>query len=63
MTVALHKLFRAGVLLNDEVLRCLSPYLTEHINRFGDYRLDLTRQPPQLDFSLPIIAMGANGGG
>jgi len=28
MTVALHKLFRAGVLLNDEILRCLSPYLT-----------------------------------
>lgn len=61
MTVALHKLVRAGVWLNDEVLRCLSPYLTEHINRFGAYRLDMTRQPPQLDFSLLIILLGANG--
>jgi hypothetical protein len=26
------------------------PYLTEHIDRFGDYILNLDRKPPQPDY-------------
>ena len=35
-------------------LACVSPYLTEHINRFGDYVLNMNRKPPRpaYEFSL-----------
>ena len=53
-----------GVELADEALAALSPYHTEHINRFGQYALDLERPPIPLPFSLtpPAIAAGAEVG-
>jgi len=39
--------------VTDEALAGLSPYLTEHINRFGDYILDLSQPPTPLPFALP----------
>jgi hypothetical protein len=33
---------------------CRSPYLTEHINRFGDNTLNLGRKPPQPDYGCTI---------
>ena len=42
-----------GDAITDEALAGLSPYLTEHINRFGDYVLDLTRPPEPLPFIIP----------
>ena len=30
----------------------LSPYLTQHINRFGCYGLDLEKRPPDLIYDL-----------
>jgi hypothetical protein len=42
-----------GDAITDEALAGLSPYLTEHINRFGDYVLDLTRPPEPLLFVMP----------
>ena len=38
-----------------DTLARLSPYLTGHVNRFGEYRLDLNRQPPPIDYQLPIL--------
>jgi hypothetical protein len=32
----------------------LSPCQTEHINRFGNYVLDLSQPPAPLPFALPI---------
>lgn len=40
--------------LSDEALASLSPYQTEHINRFGNYVLDLSQPPAPLPFVLPI---------
>jgi hypothetical protein len=38
----------------ETALARISPYLTEHINRFGDYVLNMDRKPPQpaYDFKL-----------
>jgi hypothetical protein len=35
----------------------LSPYLTGHLNRFGEYRFDVNRQPPPIDYRLPILGL------
>ncbi len=39
--------------ISREALAGLSPYQTEHINRFGDYVLDLNQPPAPLPFALP----------
>jgi hypothetical protein len=39
--------------VSDEALAGLSPYQTEHVNRFGDYVLDLSQPPAPLPFALP----------
>ena len=31
----------------EDAIAAISPYLTEHINRFGDYTLNLARKLPQ----------------
>jgi hypothetical protein len=40
--------------LEAEALAELSPYLTQHVNRFGLYHLDLERQPQALNYDVPI---------
>ena len=52
MTFALHSLQQTGHPLAPDVLSALSPYGTAHVNRFGRYELDLTRQPPPVDYAL-----------
>jgi TnpA family transposase len=44
-----------GEAITDEALSGLSPYLTEHINRFGDYVLDLSQPPDPLPFAIPPL--------
>ena len=48
MTNVLATLRHEGVEVTPEVVRCLSPYLTEHLKRFGQYVLDITVQPEPL---------------
>jgi hypothetical protein len=55
MTQALHDLSRVGQSIEAETLRRLSPYLTEHINRFGDYLVDIERKPPAVNYHLDIL--------
>src|SRR5712692_11719438 len=45
MTKVLVTLQHEGVEVTPEVVKRLSPYLTEHLKRFGQYRLDITVQP------------------
>ena len=36
----------------------LNLYLTGHLlNRFGEYRFDVSRQPPPIDYRLPILGL------
>ena len=45
-TRVLQQLLAEGVHFTDETIACLSPYLTEHVNRFGAYALNLRRDVP-----------------
>jgi TnpA family transposase len=46
-TRLVQKLEQRGEPVPADALSAISPYLTEHINRFGDYTLNLDRKPPQ----------------
>jgi TnpA family transposase len=48
MTTVLRELQQEGICLTPEIASCLSPYLTEHIKRFGQYFLDMATQPEPL---------------
>lgn len=50
----LHERMQQGQPVSEEILARLSPYLTQHINRFGKYQLDLSKAPPALDYTLAI---------
>lgn len=55
MTQVLQELQREGLALDKDVLDGLSPYRTSHINRFGDYTLDLGRSSPPPDYDAPAL--------
>jgi TnpA family transposase len=42
-------LMNEGFQVKSEDLKTLSPYLTKHVKRFGDYVVDLSEIPPPLD--------------
>jgi TnpA family transposase len=45
-----------GAAVTPEALAGTSPYLNEHLNRFGSYELDLSKPPAPLPFDLPAYA-------
>jgi TnpA family transposase len=49
MTNALYDLQRDGVCITPELVARLSPYLTEHIKRFGQYLIDMNAPPVPFD--------------
>ena len=54
LTEVLQQLQREGYLLHREDVACLSPYLTSHIKRFGDYTIDMNAVPPPLNRQILI---------
>ena len=54
MTHLLPKLAEQGYTVTRETLATLSPYLTSHIRRFGDYVLDVSQKPDPIQFDLPF---------
>jgi TnpA family transposase len=54
MTRLLPRLAEQGHIVTRETLATLSPYLTRHIRRFGDYFLDVDQTPEPLQFELPF---------
>jgi TnpA family transposase len=48
----LNDLQQEGYPLESGHVAALSPYLTQHINRFGRYELDLEKRPPDLVYDL-----------
>ncbi len=59
MSRKLKDLQERGHPVNADVLKALSPYRREHINRFGDYLLDLQRRVPPLDPSIDFVLKSA----
>jgi Tn3 transposase DDE domain len=53
-TRILRQLAEEGQEFDDTTLSRLSPYLTEHVNRFGKYTLDLDRDSPAPDYTLEL---------
>lgn len=39
---------RLGAQIEEEDIASLSPYITEHIKRFGDYTIDMRRDPAKI---------------
>jgi hypothetical protein len=44
--------------VHEDAIAAISPYLTEHINRFDDYTLNLSRKPPlpEYGYTLKLVA-------
>ncbi len=59
MSRKLKELQEKGHPVDAEVLKVLSPYRREHINRFGDYLLDLQRPVPPLDSTIDFAFKSA----
>jgi TnpA family transposase len=55
ITKILSELSKEGYIIHPEAVAALSPYLTQHIIRFGRYALDRTRRPLPLDFDVPLF--------
>jgi TnpA family transposase len=54
LTEVLLQLRKEGFFWEQEDLAALSPYLTSHIKRFGDYLIDLDAIPPALEETLNL---------
>jgi hypothetical protein len=50
MTKAIQRMEAEGHVVADQVLGIMSPYQTEHINRFGNYSLDFEGTPEPINF-------------
>ena len=48
VTDVCHDLIQEGYTITAEDLSHISPYMTEHLKRFGEYVLDLNRRPANL---------------
>lgn len=55
MTGVLKEMQEEGWPINEEILAGLAPYRTEHINRFGDYTLDLDRELRPMNYKTRIL--------
>ena len=49
LTGTIHTLQKSGVHITKEDISRLSPYMTSHIKRFGDYILDLDTKPEDVE--------------
>ena len=52
MSQVLQELQAEGQMIEAEAIAALSPYITEHIDRFGRYSLVEGQEPPPLDESI-----------
>src|SRR6266571_2723091 len=55
MTRVLHRLRAEGVPVEADTIAALSPFIRSHINRFGEYKLDMGRAPAAIDYDLSIL--------
>lgn len=54
LTRIVKELREEGEEVPEELLAGISPYLTEHINRLGEYHLDFDRAPPPPDYDFVL---------
>jgi len=51
-TKAINKLISQGTEIPDEILSGISPYWTEHLNRFGVFQLDIEKSITEIEYDL-----------
>lgn len=51
-TKAVNKLRGLGTEIPDEILSGISPYWTEHFNRFGVFQLDMQKAMAEIEYDL-----------
>jgi len=56
MTRIIRSLIREGWKINRDDLAILSPYVTSHIKRFGDYLIEAELIPEPYEGDLPVAA-------
>jgi TnpA family transposase len=56
LTAVLNEMTEEGIDVTPELIQCLSPYMREHILRFGKWMLDMDDEPPALQPELLIVA-------
>ena len=61
MTNVLHEMAQEGYPVTPEVVATFSPYITEHIKRFGEYVIDTDSTPPPLQPDKPFLAKDVLG--
>ena len=54
ITLILWELSKEGYVFSKEDIVMLSPYLTRHIKRFGDYMIDLENVPQPIEGDIPV---------
>lgn len=54
ISLAIQALSAEGHLMNRKALATLSPYLTRHLKRYGDYVVDLQNIPQPLEGAIPL---------
>ena len=55
MTRVLKEFQEEGLPIDEGILAGLAPYRTGHINRFGDYTLDLARKVPPMNYQIKLL--------
>jgi TnpA family transposase len=58
----LEQLNQEGADLDEQAVGALSPYLRQHVNRFGQYQLDVTQPPPTLNYDIQVITSPSKKG-
>jgi TnpA family transposase len=56
LTMVLNQMAASGHCVTEALVKRLSPYLTSHIKRFGQYLLDIEAMPEPLEFLKLILA-------
>lgn len=56
MSRILNELLQEGYNIDPKAVAGLSPYGRWYLNRFGKYDLDVNRQPPKLQFDVPVFS-------
>src|SRR5436305_12502999 len=51
----LEQLNKEGAEIDEQAVGALSPYIHQHINRFGQYQLDVTQPPPALNYDIQVV--------
>jgi TnpA family transposase len=55
LTMVLNQMATSGYCVTEDLVKRLSPYITSHIKRFGQYLLDIDAMPEPLEFLRLIL--------